>query len=492
MKSQMSDADKQAVVERAAALTARQAQEDDESILPKVTLEDVPAELPIAEGESGAGGATPLHYFPQGTNGLVYQEIVVELPQLDDELMPLLPYYSSFLTDLGCGGRDYLQTQSLHAAVSGGVSAYTMQRGRIDDEQQVGGRFVLSGKALWRNREALDQLMFETLDSVRFDEHARIRELFAQERAGREQSVTGNGHGLAMLAASSGMSPTAALSHKLRGLAGIAALKQLDDGLDEAEAIAAVAEKFAAIHAQIMAAPRQLMVVAEPGQQSDMQSVLAKHWAESPVAADFSAFAPAAIRESASQLWTTSTQVNFCAKAYPTVPVEHADAAALAVLGPFLRNGYLHRAIRENGGAYGGGGGQDSDNAAFRFFSYRDPRLVDTLDDFDKSVEWLLNEKHQWRQVEEAILNVVSGIDKPGSPAGEAKSAFHQALFGRSPEQRRAMRQRILEVQLDDLRRVGETYLRPENASVAVITSQAQREQAGERLSALNLAHHRL
>ena len=187
-------------------------------------------------------------------------------------------------------------------------------------------------------------------------------------------------------------------------------------------------------------------------------------------------------------MWVTSTQVNFCAKSYATVPVEHEDAAALAVLGGFLRNGYLHRAIREQGGAYGGGATHESDIAAFRFFSYRDPRLAETLQDFDRSVEWLLSEKHEWRQLEEAILGVIGGIDKPGSPAGEAKKAFHNALYGRTAAQRQGFRSRVLQVTLEDLRRVGETYLQPEAASIAVITNAATHEEIGD----LGLQVHQL
>jgi len=143
----------------------------------------------------------------------------------------------------------------------------------------------------------------------------------------------------------------------------------------------------------------------------------------------------------------------------------------MSVLAGFLRNGYLHRAIREQGGAYGGGATHDVDNASFRFFSYRDPRLEETLDDFDRSIVWLLEEKHEWRSVEEAILGVIGSIDKPGSPAGEARDAFYSALYGRTPEQRQRFRQRVLEVSLQDLQRVGETYLKLEQASTVVISN---------------------
>ena len=96
---------------------------------------------------------------------------------------------------------------------------------------------------------------------------------------------------------------------------------------------------------------------------------------------------------------------------------------------------------------------------------------MDTLNDFDQSIQWLMKEKHDFRQVEESILGVISSIDRPSSPAGEAKDAFVNELYGRTPEQRQQYRAQILKVTVDDLRRVAETYFNPEQASVAVITN---------------------
>ncbi len=184
------------------------------------------------------------------------------------------------------------------------------------------------------------------------------------------------------------------------------------------------------------------------------------------------------VNYSTREAWLTSTQVNFCAKAYPTVAVDHPDAGALTVLGGFLRNGYLHRAIREKGGAYGGGAGQDSVNGVFRFFSYRDPRFAETLDDFDAALDWLRTEDHDEQSLEEAILGVIGQLDRPRSPSGAARHAFHNNLFGRSPEQRARFRERVLGVTMDELRRVADTWLKPESASIAVVTSPDNRETA--------------
>jgi len=263
IKAELTDEEKQQIIDQAAALQKRQNEEDDISILPKVGLEDVPAGMQIPSGSEKSLDGLQLAFFDQGTNGLIYQQIIIEMPALEEELVNLLPIYTYCLTELGCGEKDYLQSQAWQDAVSGGVNAYTSVRGSVDSEQEIKAHFVFSGKALARNHQQLNELMFEMLENVRFDELERIRELVAQKRARREQSVTGQGHSLAMTAASSGMSPAAELSHRISGLQGIKRLKELDDSLNDKAALKALAEKFSVIHKRILSASRKYLSIAE-------------------------------------------------------------------------------------------------------------------------------------------------------------------------------------------------------------------------------------
>ena len=476
MKAALTDQQVEKIISTAEDLTARQQEEDDPEVLPKVTLDDVPAKISVAHGEVVKPSVLPIDYYAQGTNGIAYQQVVVQLPELRDELIEVLPHYCSMLTELGCDDKTYLQTQEWQASVSGGLSAYYSLRGQVDNEQLVKGYFVLSGKSLTAKHQQLTELMNKTLETVSFDESSRIRELIAQKRARMEQSVTGNGHGLAMAAASSLMSPVAKLSNELTGLAGIKTIKALDNLLDDAEGLTQFIDKLKALHQLILSSPRRLLLVADADTKQAMIDDVSV-WTEN----DTTGFKPVSLPETnqqVAQMWVTSTQVNFCAKAYKTVPGDHADAAALTVLGGFLRNGFLHTHIRENGGAYGGGASQDSSIAAFRFYSYRDPRLEETLEDFDKAINWMLETDHDGRLLEEAILGVIGSMDKPGSPAGEAKKAYHNELYGRTEVQQQAFRERVLAVTMEDLKQVTSTYLKDASASVAVITHAAMTEQA--------------
>ena len=58
--------------------------------------------------------------------------------------------------------------------------------------------------------------------------------------------------------------------------------------------------------------------------------------------------------------WVTGSQVCYCAEAFQGVSREHPDAPSLTVLATVLRNGFLHTAIREKGGAYGAGATNDT------------------------------------------------------------------------------------------------------------------------------------
>lgn len=480
IKASLSAEDSQAIVERTEALAARQAQEDDISILPKVGLNDIKPDIHIVEGQSARFGKLPATTYARGTNGLVYQQLILQLPALDATALSHLPQLTRALTEVGAAGRDYLETQGWQAQVTGGLSAYTTWRGRVDDSQQLDAYVVMSSKALARNGATQSELLQATLETPRFDELPRLKELVSQSRARREQAVTGAGHSLAMIAASAGLSPAAAWNHQWSGLAGLRDLRALDQSLSQDSELQGYAGELSTIHQQLLQTSAQQLLVAEADVLPTLCQQLDQQWQQTVLSGQSSAIAPNFVASQVKQLWATNTQISFCAKAYPTVAPNHPDAAALTVLGGYLRNGYLHRAVREQGGAYGGGASHDASVGAFRFFSYRDPRLLETLADFDAAVQWLITQPQDPEALEQAILGVIGSLDKPGSPAGEAKQAFHNELFGRTPEYRRRFRQRVLAVTVDDLRRVAETYLQPERASIAVITSQTLAERTAQ------------
>lgn len=477
IQKSLTDDDKKNIVDLAAALKARQESVDDESLLPKVTLDDVPEKEVSVTGEKTNIRSIAVNTYPTATNGILYQQVIFDLPEFNAAETALLPLYTTCATELGVGDKTYLDMQKNQASVSGSFSAFSSIRGSINDVQKTHNYLTFSAKALNRNHLPLSQLMAETITNARFDEVSRIKELVSQMRIGREQRLTGSGHALAMTAASAGMSGAAKIAHDLTGLAATQTLKALDKALENDTEVASLSQQLTAIHQKVNAANRQMLVIGEEQQLNDLDKHI-EPLTQLHSSSSNTHFHTEPVSQKIQQAWLTNSQVNFCAKAYATVPSGHEDSAILVVLGGFLRNGILHKTIREQGGAYGGGATQDSNNGCFRFYSYRDPRIEETLLDFDQSIQWLLNEKHSAQSLEEAILGTISSIDRSESPAGRAKRCFHAELSGRTVEHRQLFRERVLATRIEDMQRVAEIYLKPELASTAIITDLTQRNRA--------------
>lgn len=156
-KQSLTESDAQALVAQAKALEERQLRKDDASILPKVDLSDVPLQMP--EPEYRYDGDIAATLYARGTNGLVYQQVVVPVPALSRDELLLLPYYTTLIPEVGCGDRDYLQMQDRISAESGGISAAFSAKGRVDDVQDLSGYLVFSGKALARQPGQADPVV---------------------------------------------------------------------------------------------------------------------------------------------------------------------------------------------------------------------------------------------------------------------------------------------------------------------------------------------
>ena len=115
LKENLTANEKQEIINRTKALQARQLQEDDETILPKVGLEDIPQLLHYTAGTHETFNNYPLRCYSAGTNGLVYQQITFKMPAFTEAQQKLLPFYCSCLTELALGDKDYLDVQRWQA-----------------------------------------------------------------------------------------------------------------------------------------------------------------------------------------------------------------------------------------------------------------------------------------------------------------------------------------------------------------------------------------
>lgn len=478
--AQLTEEQKAEIIAQTEALNVRQDTPDDLNLLPKVGLEDIPAQLQIVQGQLreiiSNGLDTPLNLYHAGTNGIYYQQVLIQIP---DEVVqsPYFNLLSILMGEVGAGEYGYLELQQLQTAVSGGLGMGASLRSKTDDKGQISAWLTLTTKSLVNNLEAI-RLLKLAFEQLRFDEKNRIVELLQQRKARWQSRVSGSGHSYAMQVASRQHSALALRDYHNTGLGALNWLSDLVANIEKDEtAYNALIEELQLIHNRLLKAPKQFLLVCEEHQSDRLVEEVQTVWDKVAIEniqheltqVDFA-------NSSNDEAWLIQANVQFCASAYAAVEVSHPDSAPLMILASYLRNGFLHSAIREKGGAYGGGASYDGNACSFRFYSYRDPRLAETFNDFEASVQWLLNVEQQPHQLEEAILGLIASMDKPGSPAGEAITACYALLHKRTPAFRQMLRERLLNVTLDDLKRVAVTYLFEQKPTKSVVAPVAKRE----------------
>ena len=456
----LSEQDKEQLVKLANDLEERQNTIDDPEVLPKVTREDIPKIRKYASPLTSENKESRNYYYKTGTNGIVYHSMIFPCDALEKDELKIASLFSNTLTDIGLGDKGYEDIQKYQSSITGGVSAsFVTLPNKLDDTYKLA--LKVSSKSLEGNESFMQDLMMRTVKESNFDETDRIKELLEFISSDNEKSVIQNGHILSMSNAASQISNIASTNDLTSGLRFIHNTNQLSKLVAAPNELSKYLELLKSIKSKISETPSHFFTASALNKEDINLNFLIEETTRQHKQQNL------ITTQDDSLGWITGSQVCFCAEAFPTVDFRHEDAPALTVLGTVLRNGYLHSAIREKGGAYGAGASQDSNNKVFKFFSYRDPKCSETFDEFKNSREWSIKNITE-EQLEEGVLGVISSIDKPLSPFGEAMSDFMSKLDQKSQDERLHFRAKVKECKLADLMYVSEKYLFGESKRSAI------------------------
>jgi Zn-dependent M16 (insulinase) family peptidase len=462
----LTDLDKNKIMKLADDLKTRQEADDDASLLPKVTIEDIPLKREYSKSSEIVGSRS---IYEVGTNGLVYSDFLFPCSSLTNEELLFSSLYTFIITEVGIQDKSYEEIQAHQSKISGGINAAI--RLQTKEPTELGTLFLsIASKCLEENFNGMEELIFDTIKSVRFDEEKRILDLLNIFVARNDESLNQNGHYLAMNSAASSLNTLATTSFHISGLQMIHRAKELISKIQLDGDVSYIINILQNIHSKVSSKPYKIFTACS---KDALKNKLGEF--ETSQAKQEQQLIDAAQSQIA---WITGSQVCYCAQAFAGVSREHPDSAALSVLATVLRNGFLHTAIREKGGAYGAGASNDTATNTFKLFSYRDPKCKETFQAFEDAISWAktsINEQH----LEEAILGVVSSIDKPLSPVGEAKNDFNFNLEDINIDERLAFRQRIINCSIEDLVRVNKKYLTKESKR-SILAGESFKDQAKE------------
>jgi Zn-dependent M16 (insulinase) family peptidase len=418
-------------------LNKRQSEFSDPELLPKVTKRDIPKKV---NKKVSRKVLKDKEIYKIASNNLNYVNYYFSLNKLSQEHYYLANPLAYLITNIGYGRKSAERAQAFQAEICSGLDASVSTLKDKSNSSKFNLALSLSTKMLPENTPKTIKLINETIAQAKFSEKERIANLLQLYLLREEEHLNQSGHIMAMSSAAAGLNPFAWAQENLHG---ISALKNFKDLLADDHGMNEAIRHLKAISKNISKTPQGIFRAG-----SSIESFLSIN--KEKIAQQIKFNQQGLLKSQDKNGWIINSQICYNALAFKGVSLQHKNASNLALVAAMLRNGFLHTEIREKGGAYGAGAQHDTNTETFRFFSYRDPYCSNTLETFLAAKDWLKNNAKK-RHLEEAVLNVVSAIDKPLTPLGSAKSDFLERYSKTSARERNQYRKKIIDAKLNDV-----------------------------------------
>jgi len=452
----LADSDRAGIVADALRLKNAQEAKQDIAVLPSLELGDIPMHFEDVPSRQIKIGPATVEFFPLPTNGITYIDIRSDFSALRRDLKNLLPLFSRVFTQTGAAGQDYVQIAARIAGYTGGVGAAPAVQPLAAQEDYLQS-FYVSGRALDRNIGPFVDLLTDLTGRLEI-EASRLKEVIDESATRLESSISGLGFQFAILRATSKLSSEGAINDGLQGIGmlhevrRLARLSQgeLGDVITRLVAIRTALFRQDTVHIIVTCEESMIDPIAErlQGLVGALPVGGANGHVEKPDALG-------AVPEAR----TTPLPVAFNVRGFKTVRYTHPDAPALLVLANYLRDTFLHRELREKGGAYGAMAQASTGSGTFYMASYRDPNVTRTYDTFDRAATWLVESEVAEDALKEAILGACGDVDPLESPDIKGRREAGNRLTGFTRRERERFKERLLEVTAADLGRVAAKYL---------------------------------
>jgi len=442
--------------------------------LPKVDLKDIPRKVREFPLEQKDLHSFTVFHHPCFTNQIVYADLIFDLPKLGAEELLYIPLFSFLLTEIGAADRDWVHNLEATYAHTGGFSASPSLHLHILNPHLAKPTFSLRGKALHRNMDKLFLYLQQIVESPRFDDKKRIKELILQVHNNLENRLTRNAirYAISLSLKNFGMGPF--IQNLWGGLDYYYMIRDLSQDIDEK--LPAVLRTLETLKEKLLLLKNPHLVLScdersflnlDKENYFDLKELPGKSfipWENHTPSEKIS-----------SQGRPISSSVAFTSMGFKTIEATHADSPALSIAPYLMENKVLHQKIREQGGAYGAGASYNLVSGTFHFYSYRDPVIQPTLQTFEEAIIEIASGEFTDQDLEEAKLNIIQGLDLPVAPGTRALTSYAWEREGKTVALRRRYREDILNSTPSDVAKAVKDHLLPQKAQ-GVIVSFASKE----------------
>ena len=449
--------------------------------LPKLKIGDLRRKVEIIPTEKTSINGVPAMVHDIFANGVAYLDMAFNISDIPEDLQIYLPLLGKLMINMGAAGLTYEEMAKRIALKTGGIGCH-LTAGMVTDGKGNWQKMIFRMKALHRNIVDAVRIVSDILVSGDLSDETRLRNLLAERKNRLHTSVIPSGHVFARLTAGAAFSVPAYRDEQwhgrtqLRFLNGIA--DQFNGGKEELQ------EKLARLQQMTFRKERLILNLTADAEGlaifTEGTSELVERLATGGTAAVPGIPEVHPIHRGIA----IPAQVSYVAMVMSAPAYADSLVAPLLVAARYLSSGYLYKHIRVQGGAYGGMSQYDPVSGLFALLSYRDPHIVRTLKVYDEAVDFICQSKIAEEELEKAVIGTIGILDKPMDPSSRGYVAMIRDFIGLTDENRRKLRDEILDTTADRFQEIASRYFisAVRSAVVAVYAAEDELCKANEAL----------
>ena len=453
IKSSMSTAELQAILDDVAELRRQQEAEDapeDRAKLPRLHVEDIGDARPDPACTLDDAAPIPCLRHSIPTRRLAYALTYFDLTHVSYAELPYVKVLCRLMQQLPTAQHTAAELDSFIGSNLGFLT-FTTEVFQQPNWKLARPVLLVSAGALSEKIDALASIPREVWAETIFKDTDRMRDVLTQLKIGMEQTFITAGHQAALGRALSYVSPAAVISEQLGGVDFYRFLCDLLDHFDERTG--EFCDKLRELQQRIFTSTGT--VASFTGSDEDY----ARYWAAAGTLGLAPRTAPAKelyvpMPKDKHEAFVIPSDVCYLGQSTDPRALGIATNGSWGVAANALSHGYLWNEIRVKGGAYGCGFRAAADRR-LAFYTYRDPAIDPSIDRIAGAGAWLGELDTDRDTFEGYIVSTVSSNDAPVKPYALTKRINGAYFSKRTPGYRERLRSEMLATTPKRLRELG-------------------------------------
>ena len=392
---------------------------------------------------------------PLFTNGVLYLDISFDLQFLNPQELPLASLLSNLYLEMGTNKEDYSSLSKRIAMKTGGINGSPFISPLSESDQSV-KRFFIRGKCMNHQSNELLNIFTDIFLEANFENKERFKQILLEQKSEMETMIVPRGHS-AIMTRLKARDHEAHLANEQIG--GIDALFFLRNLIEDVE------KNWDDVHNTLKVIHRKLIhsksikinITSDQNTINEIRPLISNFCSTIPLnSIDSLHIQKLETTYPKDEALIIPSRINFVGASSNLYNYDYNFHGSSLVITRYLQTAWLWEKIRVQGGAYGGMCSFDYRSGSFVFASYRDPNLLDSIEVYKNTGNFLKNLKLSEDELTRSIIGAIGQLDSYQLPDAKSLSNYQRMLINYTDQERQKLRNEVLSTSKKDFQKFGD------------------------------------